>query len=158
MADIVFRCRKSLQQPAERLSLFHGQGLVGEHQRFNLLLQIVAELKALRREDLDAVILVGIVGSRNHHARICMVEHREIRHGRRGQYTKMHRIGAAGTETGDQRTLQHIRGNAGVLAQDNCRRTAFGAAKADGGGLTDAVGQITSQRFVGNATNTVRSE
>ena len=44
--------------------------MIAQDMRLNLLLDLVGKLIAVGAEELDTVVLVGIVGSRNHDAQI----------------------------------------------------------------------------------------
>jgi hypothetical protein len=60
------------RQPLEKL---------GIDQRFDLMLDLVGQLEAVRAEELDAVVVERIVRGRDHHAEIAAHGARQHRHG-----------------------------------------------------------------------------
>ena len=91
-------------------------GQVGIDQRLDLVLDLVGELVAVGPEQLDAVVVVGIVRGRDHHAEIGA--HRAGEHGdrRRRHRAGQQHVHADRGEAGDQRGLDHVARQAGVLA------------------------------------------
>ena len=92
-----------------------------QNQRLNFRLQLVAELEALRREHLDAVMLKRIVGRRNDNACVRLLVYRQIGDRRRRNHAEPYRIAAAGSQSCQKRRFEHVGGNARVLADDDGR-------------------------------------
>ena len=67
-------------------------------------------------EQLDAVVLVGVVAGADHDAAVKIVRANDIRHARRRR--DMHKIGvrARGRQAGGQGIFKHIAGSAGIFA------------------------------------------
>ena len=86
------------------------------HQRFDLRLDLVGQLEAVRAEQFDAVILERIVRCRNHHADIGTNRAGQHANRRGRHWPELDHIHANAGETGGQRGLKHIAGSAGVLA------------------------------------------
>ena len=82
------------------------------------LLHLVGELVALAVEDLDAVVLIGVVGGGDDDAGVRLAAHRQIGHRRGGDDAQGHHVAAHGAQTRHQGRLQHIGGDAGVLADE----------------------------------------
>ena len=124
----------------------------------NPLFQIVRQLEAIPRENLNAVILKGVVGGGNHHPRVRLVLLHQIGHCRGGHHAQSHYAGPNAAKPGGHGILQHIRGEPGVLADENpgvpvgficqhlCRRPA------------QLGGQLAGQVLVGNASDSVCSK
>ena len=83
------------------------------------LLQRVGELVALAVENLDSVVLIGVVRGGNHDARVRLFLPGEVGHGGRRNISHGFYVAAHGAQPRNQRRLQQIRGDAGVLAQDH---------------------------------------
>ena len=87
-----------------------------EDDVLDLLLQLVRELKALAVEDLDAVVLEGVVAGGDDDARVRPLIHRHPGHAGGGQGAQVHHVGPGGAQARDQGALQQVAGDAGVLA------------------------------------------
>ena len=82
-------------------------------------LRLVGQLSALPREELDAVVEVGVVGGADHDAGIGAVGLRQVRDGRRRGRTEQPNVGAGRGEPGFEGGLEHVAGDAGVLADED---------------------------------------
>ena len=97
-----------LRRGRQRQVLFqHGldRGLVG-----------IGKLEAVRAEQLDAVILIGVVAGRNHHADVGAQLAGKQGDGRGGHGTQQDHVHADAGEPGDQSVFEHIAREAGILA------------------------------------------
>ena len=81
---------------------------------------------AVGAEQLDAVVLKGVVRGRDHHPDIGAQGRRQHGDGGRRQRADQNHVHTHGDETGGQRRLQQIAGQAGILA--NHDSMAMGAA------------------------------
>ena len=82
-------------------------------------LQFVGKLVAIGSEDLEAIVLIRVVGRRQHDPRAATHRLRQVRHpGRRHRADEEH-VHAAGDESAGQRRLEHVAGDARVLADDD---------------------------------------
>jgi hypothetical protein len=101
---------------AERLGLGEMRRHVGVDQFLDLALDGVGELEPVRPEELDAVILVEIVRGGDHHADIG--PHRARHHGDGGgrNRAEQEHVHADGEKPGGQRLLDHVAGQARILA------------------------------------------
>ena len=97
--------------------LGHDHRLV--EQRFDLCLDVVGQLGALPREELDAVVVIGIVRGTDDDAGLGMEGAREVGDRRRRHRPKQHHIGTGGHQPGLQGRLEHVAGNARVLADQH---------------------------------------
>ena len=75
----------------------------------HLFLHLVGELIALRAENLDAVVLVGIVRGGNNNTGVSLLLHRKECHRRGGDGAEGHDAAAHGANAGHERRLQHVR-------------------------------------------------
>jgi hypothetical protein len=82
-------------------------------------LDLVGELAAAGVEELDAVVLVGIVRGADHDAEVALEALREIRDTRRGQRADQHHVDARGDETRFERGLEHVARQPRVLADEH---------------------------------------
>jgi hypothetical protein len=128
------------------------------HQGLDLGLDLVRQLIAIGAEQLNAVVLIGIVAGRNHHAEVGPQAARQHGDGRRRQRPDQHDIHAGTNEPGGHRRLDHVAGKPGVLADDD-------AVPVDATGEAQPGGLAQAQRHggghgigVGLATNAVGAE
>ena len=87
-----------------------------EDDVLDLLLQLVRELKALAVEDLDAVMLEGVVAGGDDDAGVRPLVHRHPGHAGGGQGAQVQHVGPGGTKARNEGALQQVAGDAGVLA------------------------------------------
>ena len=105
-----------VDHPADVPAGFQGYRHIVEDDVLDAVLQLVGQLEAPAVEDLDAVVLKGVVGRGDHHPRIAAGVHRHPGHRRGGDHAQVEHVGPGGAQPGDQRPLQQIGGDAGVLA------------------------------------------
>ena len=106
---------------ADRLADLIGRGpnrfdLAAEDQLLDQILGHIVQLIAVSPEELDAIIIVRIVGGRDHNTGIGPHGSGHIRHTRCRQGSDENDIHAHRKNSGTQRILQHVAGEAGVLA------------------------------------------
>ncbi len=102
--------------PADRLGRRQTHGHVLVEHRLDLLFDLVIELEAVRAEELDAVVLVGIVRCRDHHTDIGAQRARQHGHSRRRNRAKKKDVKAGSGEPRDQGVFQHVARQARILA------------------------------------------
>ncbi|MPM58484.1 hypothetical protein SDC9_105315 [bioreactor metagenome] len=117
--------RIGIRDPAQQLVGLEGNGGVGAHNRLDGLLQRVGKLVALGIENFNAVMLKGVVGGGNDNTRVGLGGGGHPSHGWGGHHAQPQHVGARRAEAGGQRALQHIRGNARVLANGKQRPCAL---------------------------------
>jgi hypothetical protein len=132
-------------------------GEIGIHQRFDLTLDLVGELVAVRSEQLDAVVVVGVVRGGDHHAEIAA--HRARQHGNR---RRRHRAGleyvhADRGKAGNQGSFDHVAGKPGILA-DQHAVTMIAPAKHQPSRLPDPKRQFRRNEAIGAAAYAVRAK
>ena len=93
-------------------------------QVLNSCLGFVRQLVAVACKNLDAVVLKGVVACGNDNTRICLVLDGEESDRRRRDNAEQLYIRANRADARDERVLQHIRGYAGVLADQQLRLAA----------------------------------
>ena len=122
------------------------------------MLDLVGELVAVGPEQLDAVVVERIVRCRDHHAEIGA--HRTREHGdcRRRHRPELQHVHADRGEARDQRGLDHVAGQTGVLADDNPMAIVAGAAKHHARCLSNLERQFGRDHAIGTAANSVGSE
>ena len=77
-------------------------------RRLDLGLRLVRELEAVGTEELDTVVVVGVVGSGDHHAHIRAHGFRQHPHGRRRHRAEEEDVHARGGEPGSERVFEHV--------------------------------------------------
>ena len=147
-----------VDDPADVAVGLQGDLLAGEDDVLNLTLQGVGELEALTVEDLDAVVLKGVVGGGDDDTGVGVVVHRDPGHGRGGNDAQMKHIGAGGAQSGNQSTLQQVRGDAGVLADGHQRLVVALSGEHLSGGQAHLVGQSGVQTGVDHAADSVSTK
>ena len=132
-------------------------GEVGIDQRFDLVLDLVGELVAVRAEQLDAVVVVGIVRGRDHHAEIGAHRAREHADRRRRHRAGQQHVHADRGEARDQRGLDHVAGEPRVLADEHAV-AVLAALEHEAGGLPDLERKLRRDHAVGAAADAVGAE
>ncbi len=84
-----------------------------------LRLDLVRQLEPVGPEQLDAVVLVKVVGGGDHHAEVAAHRPGQHRHRRRRRRAEQQHVHADRGEAGDHRVFDHVAGKAGVLADDD---------------------------------------
>ena len=129
-------------------------GNIAVDQLLDLMLELVGELVAVRAEQLDAVVVVRIVRGGDHHAEIGAHRAREHGDGRRRHRAEQQHIHADRGEARDQRGLDHIAGETGVLADDHAM-AMLAAPERRSGRLADAKREFGRNDAIGPAANAV---
>ena len=93
---------------ADVSALLGRKGSIAEHELLNGVLHIIRQLCAIRSKELDAVILIGIMGGGDHNTGCSLAHHGRQRHCGGGDHTKGVDIGAAGQQSGSHSSFQHI--------------------------------------------------
>ena len=126
----------------------------------DLVFPRVGELRALRGEELDAVVLELIVRGAQHDAAVRLEPAREERDGRRRQDADRVAVGAGGEEPGDQRRLEQRAGVARVAADDEPGALGAVLGLKRGGELpAHAKGEVGREGLlVGDAADAVSPE
>ena len=94
------------------------------HQQQNLL----RHLFAVAVDQLDAVIVIGVVAGRDHDATVEVVHTSNVRHRRGGRDVQQVSVCAGGGQASDQTVLEHIRATAGILTNDDACRVIITVA------------------------------
>ena len=91
---------------------------VGDHL-LHAYFDLVRQLKTIPGEKLNAVILVRIVGRRDHHARVSSHAARKESDTRRGHGTDQLNVRAHGANTRSECGLEHVTGKTRILTDEN---------------------------------------
>ncbi len=75
---------------------------------FDRLFDFIRQLGAGTVEKLDAVVIIRVVGSTDHHAKICIELLRQPRDARRGQRAQQQHIGAGRDKARFERGFEHV--------------------------------------------------
>ena len=128
------------------------------HQGLDLGLLLVGQLEAAGTEELDAVVFEGIVRGGDHDAEVGAQAARQHRDGGGGHRAHLRDVHAGGQEAGNQGVLDHVAGQAGVLADDDPVPMAA-AVEEQAGGLAEPERGLGGHRIeVGGAAYAVGSE
>src|SRR3982075_1801390 len=126
-------------------------------QSLDLLIDIVGQFKALRAEQLDAVVFEQIMRSGNHHAEIGTHRLGQHRHRRRRHRAKQQHIHADRGKSGHHRVFDHVAGKTRILADDDAV-AMLAALKHQTSRLPDLERQLRRNQTVGTAPNPIRPE
>ena len=92
----------------------------------DLELVLVGELEAVGAEELDAVVLVGVVRGGDHGGEVEAVARDQQRRGRRRQHAAEQRVSPGRADAGRERGLQHLAGLARVANDQHLRAPRVG--------------------------------
>ena len=85
---------------------------------------------AIAVDQLDTVVVVGVVAGRDHNAAIKVIHAGDVSHRRRGSDVQQVGVCAGCGQASDQTVLEHIGTAAGVLADDDAGRLIVAVALA----------------------------
>ena len=94
------------------------------HQQQSLL----RHLLAVAVDQLDAIIVVGVVARGNHNTTVKVIHASDVRHGRSGGDVQQISICSRSRQTCNQTVLEHIGAATGVLANDDTSRIVVSIA------------------------------
>ncbi len=121
-------------------------------------LDLVGQLVAVGAEQLDAIVMVGIVRRRDHDADVSAQRAGEHGHRRRRDRAEQEHVHAGGAEARHHRVLDHVPGQAGVLAEHDAV-AVVAALEAEAGGHADLHRHLGRHRkLVGLAPDPVSAE
>ncbi len=129
-------------------------GALGQRQ-LDPVLVLVGELVAIGGEELDAVVLVGVVRGRQHDGQVESVAAEQQRRGRRRQHAAQQRVASGRADARGDGSLEHLAGLARV-AQDQHLR-ALGC-RLRGRSASERERELCRQELAGQSTHTVRAE
>jgi len=133
-------------------------GEVGIDQGFDRGLVGVGQLGPVRTEQLDAVIVIGVVRGRNHHAEVAPHRPGEHRDARSRNRPGQQHVDANSEEAGGQRVLDHVARQPGVLA-DHHAVAMVAVGEDEAGRHADLHGDVRrDRRPVGAAANAIGPE
>ena len=160
MLHIFLRRRGEVVDPANLVArLSGGKALALRQQRLDGLLLRVGQLAAALAENLDAVVLIGVVRRRNDNACVGLILCAQPCHGGRGDDPQQHHVDPHGGQPGRHRLLQHVGGGARILADDHlAARTPVRLCQRQGGRLADAHCKFTGQLHAGDVAYAVGSK
>ena len=122
--------------------------ILDQQQRF------LVHLLAVAVNELDTVVIVGVVAGRDHDAAVEIVHAGDVGNARGGGDMQQIGIGAAGGQARDKAILKHVGAAAGILADDDARGSRLAVALAQHAVVpaqktADLVGAIGGQRDAG---------
>ena len=118
-------------------------------------LGVVGELVAVAAEELDAVVLVGVVRGRQHDGEVERVAVQQQRRGRRRQHAAEQRVAARGRDARGHRRLQHLAGLARVAQEEHTR--ALGG-QLRGRGARQPERQLRAHLLARDSSDAIRPE
>lgn len=125
------------------------------HERF----QVVREFEAVRAEDLQAIVFVRIMRSGQHDAGAAAHGLGQMRDRRRRHRSDQEDVHPTRDQSAGQGGLEHIAGDASVLADDDAIVVGPAGAQDPRDRLAYAQGNFRRNRiFVSSSANAVRSE
>ena len=132
-------------------------GQFGVDHRLDLVFDLVGKLVAVGAEQLDAVIVIGVVRGRDHDAEIGAHRARQHGDGGRRHRAEQQHVHADRGEAGDQRRLDHIAGQPRILA-DHDAMAMLAAAEHKPARLSHFERQFRRDHAIGAAANTIGAE
>ena len=137
-------------QPAVQIVLDQGDG-------------VLVHLLAGAVDELDAVVVVGVVAGGDHNAAVECLRPRHIGHGGRGGHMQQVGVRTGGHQPGGQRVLKHVAAAPRVLADDHPHRrlvpgAALQLAVVPAQKAAHLIGVIRRQIHIGLPTEAVRPE
>ena len=138
--------------------------VAAEDEAFDPRLDGFGQLEAVRAEELDAVIIVGIVRGGDDDAGVRAQRARGVSDARGGQRADEEHVHAHAEDAGAEGVLEHVAGEAGVLADDDAvlaARAGLGLEVLEDvrGGAAELQGGLGGDRLdVGGATDAVGAE
>ena len=135
-----------------------GDILFPQDDIFDLLLQVVGQLVAVAGEDLNAVVLKGVVGGGDHHAGVSLILLHQVCHSRCGHHAQGHHAGANAAQARRHSRFQHIGREPRILANEHPRVPVGFVCKHFGSCPAQLGGQFTGQVLIGNAADAVCSK
>ena len=124
---------------------------------FDLVDDALLHLLPFAVEQLDAVVVEGVVAGGDHDTAVKPFRPSDIGHAGRGGHMKQICVGARGGHAGGQGILQHIAGTAGILANDDPALLAF-LPEISTQEAPYPIGVLRQQVHVGFATKSIRSK
>ena len=119
----------------------------------------VGQLLALRREELDAVVVERVVRGADHHAQVQPQRARQVGHAGRGQRAGQQHVDAGRGEAGLQRGLEHVAGDARVLADQHRRPRRRSRLQHAAHGMAQAQHEVgRDRRLADRAADAVGAE
>ena len=130
-----------------------------ENQPRDLRLRLIFQFVAEGAEDLDAVVVVRIVGSRQHDAHIGGQRTREMGNGRRGNGSHQKHIAARRDKSAGDGGFQHVAGKTRVFADHGACAPIAVRVKLLAQRLAQPQRQLGIHRIsIGLTTNAIRSK
>ncbi len=128
-------------------------------ERLDLGLRRVGQLEAVPAEDLDAVVVVGVVAGADHDPGVGAHAHREVGDRRRRHRPAQQHAPAHRGHPGGDRGLEHVAGEARVLADQHAGRVPLGAARDERDGAAEGERQLRGHGVdVGHPADAVGAE
>ncbi len=114
----------------------------------DLKLRGVGELEAVGAEELDPVVLVGVVRGGDDRREVEAVAGDQQRRGGRGQHPAEQGVAAGGADSGGERRLEHLPGLAGVADYEHLGTLGLSER---GGRATEAERELGGEQLSGDA-------
>ena len=132
--------------------------LVVRDQVLDLGLDLIGQLEAVGAEELDPVVLIGIVRRADHRPGVGAHRDRQVGDGGRRQRAAEQHVDSHAAEPGSERRLQHVAGEPRVLA-DHHPMAMVAALDLMGDGPAELEHQLAGHRVhVGRAADSVGPE
>ena len=158
VSDVAVAARNIVHGTADVLPLGNGDLDLAVNEVLNLQDRLLIHLLAVAVEKLDAVIIVGVMGGRDHDAAIEIVHPGDIGNGRgRGDMHDVS-VSAAGHESRAERIFKHVGAAPGILADDDFGLFALIGAIIPAQETADLNGMLIGQILIGLSAEAVGSE
>src|SRR6266545_1733303 len=128
------------------------------HDVLDLLLHLVGELVSGSAEELDAVVLGGVVRSGDDRSRLCPEVGREKGDGRCGAHPEQDRVTPRRADAGGEGGLEELSRGTRVPADGDVRPAHAGLGQRRNRGASEAAGELGGKLAVGDPPNPVGPE
>ena len=153
------RVLELLRAPDAGPSRAFAEELVVLHQLLDLALGLVGQLEPVRAEDLDAIVLIGVVARADDNPGVSAHAHGQVRHGRRGHRPAELHPAAHGAHAARDGLLEHVAREAGVLSDEDARHVTLSASGDEGDRPAELERQLRRHRvLVRDAADAVGAE
>ena len=156
VADIAVAAGGIVHSAADAVPLGVGQGLVRIQVGLNAIQQALLHLLAVTVDELNAIVMIGVVTGGDHHAAVKVIRPGDVGHAGGAGHMEQIGICPGGRQARTQRRLEHIAGAPGVLTDDHLGLMILAIVPAQI--AADFEGMIHGQVLIGFPAEAVRAE
>ena len=156
VADVAVPAGGVVDDPADVCAGGIGQVFLAVEIGLDLVNDLLLHLFAVAVDELDAVVMEGVVAGRDHDAAVKLVHLGDVRHAGRGGDVHQAGVRTGGRDAGSQGALKHIAGPAGVFSDHDLALVVPAVVPAQEAAHLKRV--VHGEGHVGLAAKTVRTK